>query len=144
MFVTVGVQILSVFLALSSAQENGAKPQTIGALSGTHNVKSGPIVILDDKTFQIPDFYYDGKAPDAFFWVGEGTPSNKGSKVPDENDSTEPLKEYSGQTIEIMLPDDITVHDIDYLSVWCKAYEINFAHVEIPEDLNVPVCEDEP
>ena len=94
-------------------------------------------------------FDYDGLQPGTYFWVGEGTPSDKGSKVPDEHDFTWHLHEYSGQTIEITLPGDIKVYDIDFLSIWCKLCahnEIpqNFAHVEIPEDLNVPAREDEP
>lgn len=50
-----------------------------------HGLRSGPITILDAKTFYIPNLHYDGAAPDAFFWVGTGSePSPQGIKVPNE------------------------------------------------------------
>ena len=29
-------------------------------------------MVVDAQTFLIPNFTYDGQAPDAHFWVGEG------------------------------------------------------------------------
>ena len=54
-----------------------------------HGLQSGNITILDTKTFYIPDLYYDGLGPDAFFWVGKGEPPvdrkiSQGMKVPNE------------------------------------------------------------
>lgn len=50
-----------------------------------HGLRSGNITILDAKTFYIPNLHYDGKGPDAYFWVGNGTePSEYGVKVPNE------------------------------------------------------------
>lgn len=52
--------------------------------------------------------------------------------------SLAPLKGYQGEDIEIVLPGNLTVHDIDWLSVWCVQYKHNFGHVLIPKDLDVP------
>jgi hypothetical protein len=54
-----------------------------------HDLSSGDILIIDDKTFFIPNFHYDGTAPTAYFFVGKGMPigDKKGLKVPDENGS---------------------------------------------------------
>ena len=30
------------------------------------------VVVVDAQTFLIPNFTYDGQAPDAHFWVGQG------------------------------------------------------------------------
>lgn len=49
-----------------------------------------------------------------------------------------PLRGYQGEDIEIVLPGNLTVHDIDWLSVWCVQYKHNFGHVMIPKDLDVP------
>ena len=50
-----------------------------------HDVRSGNVTILDAKTFYVPNFHYDGKGPDTFFLVGNGTQPNKyGTKVPNE------------------------------------------------------------
>lgn len=52
--------------------------------------------------------------------------------------SLEPLRGYQGEDIEIQLPGNLTVYDIDWLAVWCVAYQHNFGHVFIPDDLDVP------
>lgn len=50
-----------------------------------HGLRSGNITILDAKTFYIPNLHYDGKGPDAYFWVGNGSePWDQGVKVPNE------------------------------------------------------------
>ncbi|RXG51677.1 Protein Skeletor, isoforms B/C, partial [Armadillidium vulgare] len=115
------------------------RPQKVDALpTFNHGVASDKIVVVDAQTFLIPNFYYDGLAPDAFFWAGKGKPDTEGIRVPDENGSLEPLKKYSGKTIVITLPGDLTVFDIDYLGVWCRAFYVDFGHVILPKNLNVP------
>jgi hypothetical protein len=52
--------------------------------------------------------------------------------------SLEPLRGYQGEDIEIQLPGNLTVYDIDWLAVWCVQYRHNFGHVLIPKDLDVP------
>ncbi|RZF32736.1 hypothetical protein LSTR_LSTR005929 [Laodelphax striatellus] len=104
-----------------------------------HGLRSGNISVLDAKTFYIPNLHYDGAGPDAYFWVGNGTePSPLGIKVPNEIGSLDPLRGYQGEDIEIQLPGNLTVYDIDWLAVWCVQYRHNFGHVNIPKDLDVP------
>jgi transposase len=61
-------------------------PQEISEFSRySHNVKSGPVIIIDSKTIKIPDFTYDGSSKSAYFWVGTGPqPNSAGKKIPDE------------------------------------------------------------
>lgn len=104
-----------------------------------HGLRSGNISVLDAKTFYIPNLHYDGAGPDAYFWVGNGTDPNAfGIKVPNEMGSLEPLRGYQGEDIEIQLPGNLTVYDIEWLAVWCVQYRHNFGHVFIPKDLDVP------
>ncbi|CAK9799996.1 Protein Skeletor, isoforms B/C [Anthophora plagiata] len=104
-----------------------------------HGLRSGNITILDSKTFYIPNLHYDGAGPDAYFWVGnDSEPNTFGIKVPNERKSLSPLRGYQGEDIEIVLPGNYTVYDIDWLSVWCLEHKQNFGHVLIPKDLNVP------
>ena len=74
----------------------------------------------------------------------------------DENGSTEPLRAYKEKTLVIVLPGDLTVFDIgkkkkdeiivtqvffsisEWLSVWCIAFFVDFGHVQIPKNLNIP------
>ncbi|XP_014468058.1 PREDICTED: protein Skeletor, isoforms B/C isoform X2 [Dinoponera quadriceps] len=104
-----------------------------------HDLRSGNISILDSKTIYIPNLHYDGGGPDAYFWVGNGSePSHFGIKVPNEIGSLAPLRGYQGEDIEIVLPGNLTVYDINWLAVWCVEYRHNFGHVLIPKDLDVP------
>ena len=53
-------------------------------------------------------------------------------------DSMNILRGYQGEDIEIQLPGDLTMRDIDWLAVWCITFRENFGHVMIPKDLDVP------
>ncbi|XP_068084801.1 protein Skeletor, isoforms D/E-like [Anabrus simplex] len=115
------------------------KPQKIDALNGVHKVSSDNIVVVDAQTLLIPQFSYDGEAPDAKFWVGRGNkPSPQGVRVPDENGKEEPLRKYDHKTIVLTLPKDMTVYDIGHFGVWCEAFTVDFGHIRIPRNLNVP------
>ena len=46
--------------------------------------------------------------------------------------STGVLGHYDGVDIELVLPDNLTLYDIDYLSIWCVTYRHDFGHVLIP------------
>ncbi|XP_078610306.1 protein Skeletor, isoforms B/C-like [Branchiostoma floridae x Branchiostoma japonicum] len=117
------------------------RPRNIGEFSRRqHQVRSGNVNITDAKTFHIPNLHYDGFGPDAFFWAGTtDRPSSRGFKVPDHRGSFDRrLPRYTGQTIDITLPGDVTVYDIKWLSMWCIRFTANFGEVFIPTDLNVP------
>ncbi|KAI8117583.1 isoforms D/E, Protein Skeletor, partial [Lucilia cuprina] len=115
------------------------RPQKINNLNGVHDVKSDNIVIVDAQTLLVPNFSYDGEAPDAKFWVGQGDrPSPNGLRIPDENGKEDPLRRYDRKTIVLTLPDDLTIFDIGHFGVWCEAFTVDFGHVRIPKNLNVP------
>jgi len=118
---------------------NYPRPQKIDPFDGIHEVQSDRIVVVDAQTFLIPAFSYDGQAPDAHFWVGKGNrPGPEGNFVSDENGSDDPLRKYHKKTLVIVLPGDLTVFDLDWLSVWCIAFFVDFGHIRVPENLNVP------
>lgn len=76
---------------------------------------------------------------DAKFWVGSGNkPSPQGVKVPDENGKEDPLRKYAKKTIVLTLPGDLTIFDIGHFGVWCEAFTVDFGHLQIPKNLNVP------
>lgn len=60
--------------------------QKISQLVGKSNqISTDALEIVDAKTLRLINFVYDGKAKDAYFWVGVGPqPGTKGHKVPDE------------------------------------------------------------
>lgn len=76
---------------------------------------------------------------DAKFWVGKGSkPSPQGLRVPDENGKETPLRRYDRKTVVLTLPGDLTVFDIGHFGVWCEAFTVDFGHVVLPHNLNIP------
>ncbi|XP_057657689.1 protein Skeletor, isoforms B/C isoform X1 [Diorhabda carinulata] len=115
------------------------RPQKIDPLTGVHAVSSDNVVIVDAQTLLIPNFSYDGEAPDAKFWVGKGSrPTPQGYRVPDENGKESPLRKYDRKTIVLTLPGDLTVFDIGHFGVWCEEFTVDFGHILIPQILNIP------
>lgn len=117
------------------------RPLEISPLSQlAHGVKSGPITIVDAQTFLVPDFHYDGLGPAGYFWLtrgGSGLAAN-GLRLKDENGGSNPLRKYTGETVVISLPDELTVYDFDYFGVWCKEFQVNFGQTKIPQAARLP------
>lgn len=114
--------------------DNGYYPIILNPFSTlAHSLKSGPIAQIDKNQFFIPELFYDGKGPDAYFWMGNGSsgPNTHGKLVPDENNSREVLKSYTGQNIILTLPTPYTARDIEYLGIWCVTYKHNFGYTEM-------------
>jgi len=107
----------------------------------------GQVFLKDEKTLVIKGFTYDGAGPDAFFWAGTSErPTSVGTILPhpfegkfyDYEDSSAPIldKRFNGEEIVLTLPDDLKATDIKWLSVWCRAFSVNFGDIYFPEDLS--------
>ena len=135
-------------------------PIKIGKLSNKlHDI--GGTVYVDKNKIYIRNFNYDGTGPDAFFFVGEsGTPNRKGTIIPypdtgvcyEYNDQSAPLltEAYDGtRDIVLTLPCSLDITKIKWLSVWCRAYSMDFGSLIFPNSLGLeeneePVPESEP
>lgn len=49
-----------------------------------------------------------------------------------------PLRRYNKKTIVLTLPENLTVHEIGHFGVWCEAFTVDFGHIQIPRNINVP------
>jgi len=120
-----------------------AAPVTIAGFTPlAHKVASGEVTFKDSRTVSIKKFNYDGAGPDAYFLVGKGEPNAKGRKIANENGSFEVLEGYENQNIELLLPQDLSWKDIDYLSVYCVSFKHNFGYIKIPKNMNLPEYDD--
>lgn len=52
--------------------------------------------------------------------------------------SLQKLRGYQGEDIELRLPDDLTVFDIDWFALYCIKFTQNFGHIMLKVDLNIP------
>ena len=128
-------------------------PIKIGKLSNNfHDI--GGTVYVDKNKIYIRDFTYDGTGPDAFFFVGEsGTPNKKGTIISypdtgvcyDYNDHSAPLltEAYDGtKDVVLTLPCSLDVTKIKWLSVWCRAYSMDFGSLIFPNSLGLETNEE--
>ncbi|XP_022244635.1 protein Skeletor, isoforms B/C-like [Limulus polyphemus] len=139
-------------------------PQRISEFSRDgHGVQSDAVYIIDSKTIKIPNLYYDGNSSDTYFWVGVGPqPNPNGDKIPDEKgypvetsrfikpkDTMVALKNrfsadkdhivyYSGETVLLELPGEMTVFKLDWISIWNLESKESYGSLLIPDGLNIP------
>lgn len=107
--------------------------------SFAHDVRSGPITIVDAQTILIPNFWYDGLGPAAYWWMTKGSrQSPQGLRLKDEKGSVRPLRPYRGETVLLTLPDRKTIYDFDWLGIWCEEFQVDFGSVHIPKHFRVP------
>uniref|UniRef100_A0A914HJX7 DM13 domain-containing protein n=1 Tax=Globodera rostochiensis TaxID=31243 RepID=A0A914HJX7_GLORO len=105
-----------------------------------YDVQSGPIQILDTRTIKIYGFIFQGdKAPDGYFYVGRGLNVSRETGVKasirgrDTSEMISPMNERytGGKDIFVELPEGYDVHHIDWLSVYCVRFEVDYGHIFI-------------
>ncbi|KAM3726463.1 Protein Skeletor, isoforms B/C [Dirofilaria immitis] len=118
------------------------KPQFLATeLRGSrYSVGSGPILVIDRRTIKIFGFTFDGdKAPDGYFFVGRGpnVAHDSGVKVSIRGRDTAGIitamneRYRGGRDIIIDLPAEYDINHIDWLSVYCYKFRVDFGHVSI-------------
>ncbi|XP_033632784.1 protein Skeletor, isoforms B/C-like [Asterias rubens] len=119
----------------------------LGALpTFAHAVRATSVKVLDAKTFRFEGLYYDGYGPDAYFWAGPGsTPTTSGIKLvwkpdlPATGNNQRIGQAFTGQDIEVTMPEGMTVFDINNIGMWCVLARQNFGHISFTSSaLNVP------
>ncbi|KAI6235500.1 Protein Skeletor, isoforms D/E [Aphelenchoides besseyi] len=113
---------------------------TKGIIGKHYNVSTGPIKILDSKTFLISSFSFEGtRAPDGWVYAGTGEVNqHSGHKLQvlgrDEEKHCALHEHYDGNTdIVARLPGQLTVYDVEYLAIFCYQYDVDFGHVDLEQ-----------
>lgn len=138
-----------VYLITGNA-DSSIYPRKIGNISKrTFHPLSGELWALDEDTLEFRKFVYDGEGPDAFFILGTQTarrepnlsdaiplPYFNQDAVPIQrryyiNDPNIPvLPEFRNQDIRLQLPPGISVSDLQWLSLYCRDFDIDFGNVK--------------
>lgn len=80
---------------------------------------AGEVYAVDEFTFLIKNFIYDGNGPDTFFWVGSSTrPGPQGFIIPNEKGRTNVLQPYLNKDFTLKLPDGKKITDVKWLSIY--------------------------
>lgn len=106
---------------------------------------SGTVYAVDRRTLRIDNFTYDGRGPDAVFWVDRerfATPDGIAALDKPSCRTLSPLPPFDGDRVFVELPLDLT--RVAYFSVWSRAVSISYGGVAIDPDLIADVPQAEP
>lgn len=80
---------------------------------------NGDVYAVNENTFLIKNFIYDGNGPDTFFWTGSSTrPGPQGFIVPNEKGRTNVLQPYLNKEFTLTIPDGKKITSIKWLAVY--------------------------
>jgi len=136
--------VLGVGVGVGAAGGDTYKGEYVGKLSTLHHLVTGDVYAVDNITVYIEGFTYDGEAPDAFFFAGnrEATPSSRGFIIPNERGRSEVLGPYRNKNLVLRFPitkkGQRSLNDVQWISVWCRQFAIDFGHVPIPKGVTWP------
>uniref|UniRef100_A0A1I7WJK7 DM13 domain-containing protein n=1 Tax=Heterorhabditis bacteriophora TaxID=37862 RepID=A0A1I7WJK7_HETBA len=108
------------------------------SVEGLYGVKLNPVIVLDAKTILMPKFSFRGTLPpDGWFYAGTGKINKYTGKKAfiigrDTQERHCPMHEdYSNMDVTISLADDQTVYDIEWISVFCYQFSVDFCHIKV-------------
>jgi len=127
----------------------------LGSLSElAHSVK-GNLSAMTQSELLLTSFYYDGKAPDAFFIVGtSGNPGDESGTIipfPDngkaytfhDQEAPRVTEAFENEDLLLKLPPNMKVRDVSWFSMYCRKYKHNFGEVRMSKDLDLSGLEED-
>lgn len=87
----------------------------------SHDV-AGTAAIVDDCTIEITGFSYDGRGLDVRIYAAHDGDYANGFAISDDLLGTA----YANGTLRVQLPEDMTLDDLDGISVWCVEAGVSF------------------
>lgn len=147
---TTKLMVWTVVAALAMSATADAAEIVLGSLTDRQHGIGGEVVALSDRVLEIRGFTYDGQAPDAFFWADTAAvPSDEGFILSDTAPTTScgmiKLGAADGSvTYRLEFPKGTSLRGIagGSISVWCKAFAINFGELVIPDEAAVEGLKD--
>ena len=92
---------------------------------------SGTFRIVDDCTFEVKDFSYDGQAPAAYFWGAPGTTQAAIVKFGERLSDMQLTRAYDKETLQLQLNEGVSWDQVPVILVWCEVAKADFGHVEL-------------
>ncbi|CAI2357142.1 unnamed protein product [Caenorhabditis sp. 36 PRJEB53466] len=107
-----------------------------------YKLRSGPLYVIDRRTIKVYGFTFEGnKAPKTYFYAGRGSSVSysSGVKIAIRGKDVKEISEISenyrgGKDIILELPENYDIFHIDWISVYCYKYRVNFGAVLVPTD----------
>lgn len=135
MFSKLSIFITGLLIVSYLSSAFGQEGVRIGNLSTLFHEVSGTVFAVDSKTLRIDNFRYDGEGPATVYWINTGsaaTPDGIPALTQETCKVDNPLPAFDGtQSVTIELPNDLTLSDIGYFSIWCTAFVAEFGGIAI-------------
>jgi len=130
----------TLFTVISAQDEKEIyQGKSLGKFNSYHHQVAGEVYAVDESTFLIKNFIYDGNGPDTFFWAGSSNRAGpQGFIVPDENGRTNVLRSYLNKEFTLKLFDGKKISDIKWLAIYDLTIQENFGDISIPEEFEPP------
>lgn len=135
----IGVLFIAVNILGASYGADTYVGNEIGELNSYHHQVGGKVYAVDENTFLIKNFMYDGNGQDTFFWAGSRPrPGPQGFIVPNELGRTNVLDRYLNKDITLTLPGDKGITEIKWLAIYDLTRLESFGEIYIPEYFEPP------
>ncbi|KAK6760249.1 hypothetical protein RB195_021655 [Necator americanus] len=113
-------------------------------ITGHYGTRLNPIAIIDAQTLLLQKFTIEGsKPPDAWIYAGRGEINQENGKKAFIIGRDSPAhhcsinEDWTNQDITVRLAEGQTVYDIEWISVFCYNYSVDFAHLPVNLTKNV-------
>lgn len=84
---------------------------------------SGEVTIVSDCEIEISNFFYNGTGPNVSIYGGLNGNYRDGISLSDAINGTR----FSGETLNLFLPEGTTFDEINSFSVWCFEFDVDFS-----------------
>lgn len=110
----------------SSCGNNHPKVGYTGTFQTYFHDVAGTVTIIDDCTLQVENFSYDSSAPVVYFYgdTSDNFLSDNAFIIGDILRDNRVA--YKNDSITLKLPNNKTLDDLEYLSIWCIDFQANF------------------
>lgn len=126
--------MLGVAVQGATGEYHGKK---IGPLTTIQHGVAGNVYAAQEDGIRVTQFRYDGRGPDAYFWAGtQDELYLTGDQLLDENGSTKVLGSYKDDIVYVKLYKKVS--EYRSFGVFCKKFEADFGHVNIPVAFKPP------
>lgn len=96
-----------------------------------HDVE-GTVVVVDDCSFRVDGFKYDGTGPDVFWYAADERKNLASGFIMDSIPRSKGVWDGT-EVVSIKLPGGTTWDDVNIISVWCRQFGVNFGDAVLPE-----------
>ena len=84
---------------------------------------SGDVTIVSDCEIQITNFFYNGLGPNVSFYGAVDGDYRGGVNMSDILNG----RTWQGETLNLFVPDGISIGEINSFSVWCFEFDVDFS-----------------